>query len=676
MAAADVLKKVLQLKRQLKESPNSKTILKTLTRLQELDITLTILADTGIGKTVNAFRKHAEAGEVAKSLVTQWKKLVPKDSTSPVQNQSGEEDECHGDQREVSESKREVAENKREVQVVSENKRGVSESKREVSESKREVSESKREVAENKREVQEVSENEREVSEDKRQVREVSEDKQEVQEVSEKQRKTSESTSPDTQCKSVGRHKKSKVPFRHESRGSSSHRKSSPKKDKSKVSSPQPSLPSPVRPNADPKSRGNHKSGVSEITNGQEAKSSLKDRKSSRAKEMSPERKKREEPSDRKKERNREVKKSDVEERKVKKGGGSASEDESAKPTMSFESYLSYDVKAPKRKKKLSDRQKPAKKPRVTAAPEEPQGKASSGKSRAEQPKQPPEESPKKASVGSVMDLLNIPLPTFLPECEDFTGFPYFEKKSEDEACSMGEEAPVFTGQRLNRKMQVYSGAKTTYLPSMMSLYQQCIRTLQNNIDLLYEIGGVPFEILEPVLERCTPEQLLRIEECNPVYIGDTDHLWEKHCQKDFRSGRLEEYESWREMHLRLSKERERKLRKLTESIVSAYSRKPERRQVKLAFINSTVKPPRNIRIKQELHGTAGPVMLSSLPDRPRSTHALDRTSTKPSDSRARPSCSNIPSSASQAPDPRKLKRVAPIMAKSLKAFKKQLVHR
>ena len=34
------------------------------------------------------------------------------------------------------------------------------------------------------------------------------------------------------------------------------------------------------------------------------------------------------------------------------------------------------------------------------------------------------------------------------------------------------------------------------------------------------EVGGVPFEILEPVLERCTPEQLYRIEECNQV--GDT----------------------------------------------------------------------------------------------------------------------------------------------------------
>lgn len=36
---------------------------------------------------------------------------------------------------------------------------------------------------------------------------------------------------------------------------------------------------------------------------------------------------------------------------------------------------------------------------------------------------------------------------------------------------------------------------------------------------MLYETGGVPFEILEPVLERCTPEQLLRIEEYNPVRV-------------------------------------------------------------------------------------------------------------------------------------------------------------
>lgn len=53
----------------------------------------------------------------------------------------------------------------------------------------------------------------------------------------------------------------------------------------------------------------------------------------------------------------------------------------------------------------------------------------------------------------------------------------------EEKAAEVCEEAPVFTGQRLNKKMQVYSGNKVVYLPTMMTLYQQCIRTLQNNID-------------------------------------------------------------------------------------------------------------------------------------------------------------------------------------------------
>lgn len=45
------------------------------------------------------------------------------------------------------------------------------------------------------------------------------------------------------------------------------------------------------------------------------------------------------------------------------------------------------------------------------------------------------------------------------------------------------ESEAGFTGRRLNSKMQVYSGSKTAYLPKMMSLYQQCIRVLSNNID-------------------------------------------------------------------------------------------------------------------------------------------------------------------------------------------------
>lgn len=36
-----------------------------------------LLQETGVGKTVNSFRKHEVAGELAKNLVAQWKKLVP-----------------------------------------------------------------------------------------------------------------------------------------------------------------------------------------------------------------------------------------------------------------------------------------------------------------------------------------------------------------------------------------------------------------------------------------------------------------------------------------------------------------------------------------------------------------------------------------------------------------------
>ena len=36
-----------------------------------------MIQDTGVGKTVNSFRKHELAGDVAKGLVAKWKKLVP-----------------------------------------------------------------------------------------------------------------------------------------------------------------------------------------------------------------------------------------------------------------------------------------------------------------------------------------------------------------------------------------------------------------------------------------------------------------------------------------------------------------------------------------------------------------------------------------------------------------------
>ncbi|CAG02321.1 unnamed protein product [Tetraodon nigroviridis] len=110
----------------------------------------------------------------------------------------------------------------------------------------------------------------------------------------------------------------------------------------------------------------------------------------------------------------------------------------------------------------------------------------------------------------------------------------------------------------------------------MMTLQEQCIRVLQNNIDSIGEVGGVPFEILEPVLERCTPEQLYRIEQSNQWFIEDSDELWMRHCQREFKRETPQEYESWRELYLRLHDEREERLKLLTHNISTAHANKPK----------------------------------------------------------------------------------------------------
>lgn len=116
---------------------------------------------------------------------------------------------------------------------------------------------------------------------------------------------------------------------------------------------------------------------------------------------------------------------------------------------------------------------------------------------------------------------------------------------------------------------KIYSGVRTGQILQVPSLFDLCTRVLQKNIDgkiLLMVIsnvnnhlnsfsaleytGGVPFEVLRPVLERATPQQLLNFEEYNPYLMDDSDVLWQQHVQRHCRSQRREEMETWREMFL------------------------------------------------------------------------------------------------------------------------------
>ena len=55
---------------------------------------------------------------------------------------------------------------------------------------------------------------------------------------------------------------------------------------------------------------------------------------------------------------------------------------------------------------------------------------------------------------------------------------------------------------------------------------------LKENVDFIEEVGPLGFDILGPVLEMATkPETLMRIEDCNPHLMTDTDEVGSSCCE-------------------------------------------------------------------------------------------------------------------------------------------------
>jgi hypothetical protein len=79
----------------------------------------------------------------------------------------------------------------------------------------------------------------------------------------------------------------------------------------------------------------------------------------------------------------------------------------------------------------------------------------------------------------------------------------------------------------------------------------QCYRiSLTFYFSALEYTGGVPYDLLKPVLQHATPEQLFMLEHHNPYLIEDTGELWQFHCQREFRSKERQDMETAREMYM------------------------------------------------------------------------------------------------------------------------------
>jgi hypothetical protein len=82
--------------------------------------------------------------------------------------------------------------------------------------------------------------------------------------------------------------------------------------------------------------------------------------------------------------------------------------------------------------------------------------------------------------------------------------------------------------------------------------------------------------LIKPVLQKCNPMHLFRMEDYNPDLVTEDDELWEVHCKSDFKGKYPSEDESWRELYIRLKYERERKLESITKHIERRTKEKAE----------------------------------------------------------------------------------------------------
>ncbi|XP_008571182.1 PREDICTED: transcription elongation factor B polypeptide 3 isoform X2 [Galeopterus variegatus] len=779
MAAESALQVVEKLQARLAANPDPKKLLKYLKKLSTLPITVDILAETGVGKTVNSLRKHEHVGNFARDLVAQWKKLVPVERNIESDEQDFEKSNSRKRPQDALQKEEEMGgdyqENWKASGSHSYSPDHRQKKHRKLSELERphKVSHSHERREERKRchRVSPASSSDHESSDyghvqsplssaSPHQVyvdhyRSLEEDRepsvphqkpgkghrnafqdrlgvsheqhlaepqskgvvnQNKEHKSSHKEKRSMDAKSDEKSSALSREKSHKALSKEENRrplpGDSAKEKppsSVVKKEKEREGS---SLKKKCVPSSEaasdnhlkkPKHRDMEKTKSDKNKQGLDSLDIGKG-----AGDLLP--KVREKVSNNLKAQEGKAKTSNSEGKslgRLPKVDEADLDDEFEQPTMSFESYLSYDQPRKKKKKtvktsatafggkglKKSDSKSTSK--NLDSVQKLP--KVNENKSEKLQPAGADSAKLRKVPTEALPVLPDLPLPMIqtnyrpLPSLESMSSF---QPKRKAFSSPQEEEEAGFTGRRMNSKMQVYSGSKCAYLPKMMTLYQQCIRVLKNNIDSIFEVGGVPYSVLEPILERCTPDQLYRIEEYNHVLIEETDQLWKVHCHRDFKEERPEEYESWREMYLRLQDAREQRLRVLTKNIQFAHANKPKGRRAKMAFVNSVAKPPRDVRRRQEKFGTGG----AAVPEKVRIKPAPYPTGSShaPASSGSSNSFNPSPeepaydgpstSSAHLAPvvsstvsyDPRKptVKKIAPMMAKTIKAFKNRFSRR
>ncbi|KAJ7272060.1 RNA polymerase II transcription factor SIII subunit A-domain-containing protein [Mycena haematopus] len=100
------------------------------------------------------------------------------------------------------------------------------------------------------------------------------------------------------------------------------------------------------------------------------------------------------------------------------------------------------------------------------------------------------------------------------------------------------------------------------------TLVQYCQRVAAVHVDAISSLGDeLRYDLVKPILERCTVDQLLRLEQASPYLKKDTPEIWKELCFRTYhtaaeryRRGEIQEPDSWKDQYFVLVEEEARRI--------------------------------------------------------------------------------------------------------------------
>ncbi|PFH54155.1 hypothetical protein AMATHDRAFT_44700 [Amanita thiersii Skay4041] len=137
--------------------------------------------------------------------------------------------------------------------------------------------------------------------------------------------------------------------------------------------------------------------------------------------------------------------------------------------------------------------------------------------------------------------------------------------------------------------------------PSLVSL---CHRVAGAHVDSITSLGSeIRYVLVKPILEKCSAEHLLRIEDASPHLQSDTHELWMDLCIKKFPAiaerfllGEEEGPETWKERYFAMQQAETKRLEELGSRLRSQRLEAEERKKGRKVKFTDRVPPPKRPR--------------------------------------------------------------------------------